>query len=32
MAKSAHPDVSGGSTEKFKAVNGAHKMLKRELV
>ena len=32
MAKSAHPDVSGGSTEKFKAINNAHKILKRELV
>ncbi|MBT4805650.1 DnaJ domain-containing protein [Candidatus Woesearchaeota archaeon] len=31
MAKEYHPDVEGGSTEKFKEVNKAHKMLKREL-
>ncbi|MBT6773804.1 J domain-containing protein [Candidatus Woesearchaeota archaeon] len=31
MAKESHPDVEGGSTEKFKEVNKAHKMLKREL-
>jgi len=31
MAKESHPDVDGGSTEKFKEVNNAHKMLKREL-
>jgi hypothetical protein len=31
MAKKCHPDVSGGSTEKFKEVNNAHKTLKREL-
>jgi len=31
MAKRQHPDVSGGSTEKFKEINNAHKTLKREL-
>ena len=31
MAKEHHPDVSGGSQEKFKEINVAHKMLKREL-
>jgi hypothetical protein len=31
MAKEQHPDVEGGSQEKFKAINVAHKMLKREL-
>lgn len=31
LAKDAHPDMSGGDTEKFKALNRAHKILKREL-
>jgi len=31
MAKEHHPDVAGGSQEKFKEVNTAHKTLKREL-
>ena len=31
MAKAYHPDVEGGSTEKFKEINTAHKTLKREL-
>ena len=31
LAKEHHPDL-GGNLEKFKAINNAHKMLKRELV
>ena len=30
LAKEHHPD-KGGNTEDFKAINKAHKMLKREL-
>lgn len=32
LAKKNHPDVKGGSNEKFKEINRAHKILKRELV
>ncbi len=31
LAKEFHPDVYGGNLEKFKEINNAHKMLKREL-
>ncbi len=31
LAKKNHPDMDGGDTEKFKAINCAHKILKREL-
>lgn len=31
LAKDLHPDMSTGNTEKFKALNRAHKILKREL-
>ncbi len=31
LAKSLHPDMPTGSTEAFKKLNGAHKILKREL-
>ncbi len=31
LAKKNHPDMLGGDTEKFKAINRAHKVLKREL-
>ena len=31
LEKKYHPDTSQGDTEKFKAINRAHKMLKREL-
>lgn len=31
MAKELHPDMPTGDTERFKALNSAHKMLKREL-
>jgi|SRR3989338_9472513 len=31
LAKKYHPDMPEGSTEKFKQINNAHKMLKREL-
>jgi len=31
LAKEAHPDMSTGDTERFKALNRAHKILKREL-
>lgn len=31
MAKEAHPDMPKGSTERFKSLNRAHKILKREL-
>jgi hypothetical protein len=31
LAKLHHPDMEGGSVEKFKTVNEAHKILKREL-
>jgi len=32
LAKDAHPDMPNGSTEKFKELNRAHKILKRELL
>lgn len=32
LAKEHHPDKQGGDTEKFKQINNAHKLLKRELV
>ena len=31
LAKKNHPDMPGGDTEKFKTINHAHKVLKREL-
>ena len=31
MAKELHPDMPNGSTEKFKQLNNAHKLLKKEL-
>lgn len=31
LAKEAHPDMPTGDTERFKALNNAHKILKREL-
>ena len=31
LAKQLHPDVQNGDAEKFKKINNAHKMLKREL-
>jgi len=31
LAKECHPDMPNGETEKFKALNRAHKMLMREL-
>ncbi len=31
LAKEHHPDMPGGNPETFKAINRAHKMLKREL-
>jgi len=31
LAKDLHPDMATGDTEKFKALNRAHKILKREL-
>ena len=31
MAKELHPDMPNGDTEKFKALNRAHKILRREL-
>ena len=31
LAKDHHPDRDGGSTEKFKEINNAHKLLKKEL-
>lgn len=31
LAKNTHPDMPNGSTEDFKKLNHAHKMLKREL-
>ncbi|MBI5389298.1 J domain-containing protein [Candidatus Woesearchaeota archaeon] len=31
LAKEFHPDTSTGDAEKFKAINRAHKILKREL-
>ena len=31
LAKQLHPDVENGDAEKFKKINNAHKMLKREL-
>jgi hypothetical protein len=32
LAKKHHPDTDGGDTEKFKEINRAHKILKRELM
>lgn len=32
LAKKSHPDMPGGDTERFKEVNRAHKILKRELL
>jgi len=31
MAKEAHPDMPNGDTERFKQLNEAHKLLKKEL-
>jgi hypothetical protein len=31
LAKKHHPDTDNGDTEKFKEINHAHKILKREL-
>ena len=31
LARKFHPDMEEGNTERFKAINNAHKMLKREL-
>jgi len=31
LAKEFHPDMPNGSTDKFKQLNRAHKILKREL-
>ena len=31
LSKQLHPDTASGDTEKFKAINNAHKVLKREL-
>ena len=31
LARTHHPDTSTGDTEKFKVINRAHKMLRREL-
>lgn len=31
LAKKNHPDMPGGDTERFKEINRAHKILKREL-
>jgi len=31
LAKEHHPDKEGGSVDKFKEINNAHKILKREL-
>ncbi|HLG23848.1 MAG TPA: DnaJ domain-containing protein [Candidatus Nanoarchaeia archaeon] len=31
LAKESHPDMPNGDTEKFKSINRAHKILKREL-
>lgn len=31
LAKKYHPDMPGGNTEKFKEINHAHKILRREL-
>jgi len=31
LAKKLHPDMETGDIDKFKAINRAHKMLKREL-
>lgn len=31
LAKNTHPDMLTGSTEAFKSLNNAHKILKREL-
>ena len=31
MAKTLHPDTPTGDVEKFKKLNHAHKILKREL-
>ena len=31
LSKEHHPDMPGGDTEKFQAINKAHKILKKEL-
>jgi len=31
LAKEAHPDKDGGDADRFKELNRAHKILKREL-
>ena len=31
LAKEHHPDMPNGDMEKFKQINNAHKILKREL-
>ncbi|MBS3104794.1 DnaJ domain-containing protein [Candidatus Woesearchaeota archaeon] len=31
LAKKCHPDMPGGNADKFKEINRAHKILKREL-
>lgn len=31
MARESHPDMENGSTEKFKVINEAHKILRKEL-
>lgn len=31
LSKEHHPDMPNGNTEKFKKINGAHKILKKEL-
>ncbi len=32
LAKKHHPDADGGDVEKFKEINNAHKIIKRELM
>lgn len=32
LSKKHHPDMSGGDTERFKSINTAHKILRKELV
>ncbi|HLD79553.1 MAG TPA: DnaJ domain-containing protein [Candidatus Nanoarchaeia archaeon] len=32
LAKKNHPDMPGGDTERFKEINSAHQILKRELL
>ena len=31
LAKKLHPDMDGGDAQRFKEINVAHKVLKREL-